>query len=165
MRTFSQFIVARVRGLMRSKSEGGALVEIAVTLPIIFLIMTGIFAFSIALYQKLQLAEAVSAGGRFLAADRGDTDPCKSTGAAVASAAPGLTAGNIKVTMVLNGVASATNVASGSATCAGTSGAAKANMVSGASASLTATYACTVKMYGFSFPNCSLGSAVTEEVQ
>jgi Flp pilus assembly protein TadG len=160
-------MLARVRGLLRRRNEGGALVEIAVTLPIIFLIMTGIFAFSIALYQKLQLAEAVSAGGRFLAADRGDTDPCLHTGAAVAAAAPGLTANNIKLTFVLDGVTPSgqSGVASTSATCAGASGAANANMVSGASAALTATYACTIKMYGFSFPNCSLGSQVTEEIQ
>jgi len=158
-------MLARVRGLLRRKNEGGALVEIAVTLPIVFLIMTGIFAFSIALYQKLQLAEAVSAGGRTLASDRGDTDPCKTTATAVSAAAPGLTASKIMVTIVLNGVTSANGVASGSATCAGTGNTANTNMVSGASASLTATYACTVKMYGFSLPNCSLGSSVTEEVQ
>ena len=63
----------RVRTFLRSREEGGALVEMAVTLPIVMVIMTGVFSFSIALYQKLQLAEAVSVGGRQLAVARGQT--------------------------------------------------------------------------------------------
>lgn len=63
--------------LFHSDSEGGALVEMAVTLPLIMLIMTGIFSFSMALYQKLQLAETVAAAGRQLAVDRGDHDPLR----------------------------------------------------------------------------------------
>ena len=158
-------MLARIRGLLRRRNEGGALVEIAVTLPIVFLIMTGIFAFSVALYQKLQLAEAVSAGGRYLAADGGDTDPCLHVATQIASAAPGLTESKITLTIVLNGVTSANGVAATSATCAGPSGGKNANLVSGSTASLTATYPCTIKMYGLSIPNCSLGSSVAEEVQ
>ena len=56
-------VISRVRRFLHSDSEGGALVEMAVTLPLIMLIMTGIFSFSMALYQKLQLAEAVAAAG------------------------------------------------------------------------------------------------------
>ena len=55
-----------------SSNHGSALVELAVALPIIMFIMTGVFTFSVALNQKLVLTEAISAGGRFLAADVGD---------------------------------------------------------------------------------------------
>ena len=82
--------IARLRGLFGTDSEGGALVEMAVTLPIVMAVMTGIFSFSIALYQKLQLAEAVSNAGHLLATDRGDTDPCTTATNAVYAAAPGL---------------------------------------------------------------------------
>jgi len=47
----------------------------AVTLPIVMAVMTGIFSFSIALYQKLQLAEAVSNAGHMLVTDGGDNGP------------------------------------------------------------------------------------------
>lgn len=50
-----------MKHLFRS-DRGSALVELAVALPIVMLIMTGIFSFSIALNQKLVLTEAISAG-------------------------------------------------------------------------------------------------------
>jgi len=159
MLTVRQSIAARIRALMRPESEGGALVELSLTLPIVFLLMTGIFAFSIALYQKLELAEAVSAGGRTLAVDRGDTDPCKTTASAIYAAAPTLTQSSISLTFVLNGVSTT------GASCPGVLGTANANMVSGSSAEVEASYPCMIKMYGLKFSNCSLGSEVTEMVQ
>jgi Flp pilus assembly protein TadG len=73
------------------RNEGNAVLETALMMPIVLLILTGIFYFSIALFQKMQLAEAVSITGRYLAVDRGDTDPCKSTATQFYSAAPGFT--------------------------------------------------------------------------
>ena len=72
-----------------SSEHGGALVEIAVAMPILMVMLTGIFSFSIALYQKLQLSEAVSNGGRYLATARGQTDPCSLTTSAIYAAASG----------------------------------------------------------------------------
>ena len=57
-------IVARIRALAGSNTRGSALVEMAVVLPPLLLVITGVAAFSIALAQKLELAEAVSNGGR-----------------------------------------------------------------------------------------------------
>jgi len=154
-------IVKRLRNLLRGENEGGALVEMAVTLPVVMIIMTGIFSFSIALYQKLQLAEAVSVGGRFLAVDRGDTDPCASTTAKIVAAAPGLTAANITLTYTLNGTSQGT----GTTSCPGKSGAANAYMISGDYAQITATYPCSLTVYGAKYSSCSLGTQITEVVQ
>lgn len=156
-------VTRRLRRLSPRGEEGGALVELGVSLPIILLVMTGVFAFSIALYQKLALAEGISAGGRTLAADRGDTDPCATTAAAIVAAAPSLTKANISLTFNLDGTK--TTGTGASSTCAGTGGAANANMVSGATATVSATYPCSIKVYNFSFSTCSLGSSVTEEIQ
>ena len=79
----------RIYHALGHDTRGGALVETAVSMPIILVLMTGIFSFSIALHQKLALAEAVSAGGRVLAVERGDTDPCqKATDAIYAQRPP-----------------------------------------------------------------------------
>lgn len=83
-------LLAALRNHLPGSESGSSLVELAVTLPIILLIMTGIFTFSIAFNQKLVLAEAVSTGGRFLATDRGDTDPCATTASRVYAASPPL---------------------------------------------------------------------------
>jgi Flp pilus assembly protein TadG len=136
--------------------RGSAIVETAVALPVILLLMTGIFSFSIALHQKLTLAEAVSNGGRVLAAERGDTDPCKTTTTAIYAAAPTLSKSNMTISYTLNGVA----VGSGVTTCSGTT-----NMVAGQSAEIVATYPISISVYGKSFGSFPLTTQITEVVQ
>jgi Flp pilus assembly protein TadG len=142
-------------------SEGGALVEMAVTLPIVMAVMTGIFSFSIALYQKLQLCEAISNGGRLLATDRGDIDPCNTATQAIYGAAPGLSHTSLTLTYTLNG----NSYGSGTTSCPGSSGGANANMVSGGTAQITASYSCSLAVYGWRATGCSLQSGITEVVQ
>lgn len=148
--------VARISSRLHFETQGGALVEFSVTLPVILLLMTGIFSFSMALYQKLQMAEAVSAAGRVLAVDRGDTDPCKTTAAALYAAAPLLSKSNMTISFTLNGVP----VGSGVTTCSGTT-----NMISGQPAQIVATYPVGVGVYGKNFGTFNLGTQITEVVQ
>jgi Flp pilus assembly protein TadG len=152
------FLIARVRAVFGSNTDGSALVEFAVTLPPIMLLMTGIFTFSTALYQKLAMTEAVSSGGRVLAVDRGDTDPCKTAAAAIYAAAPTLSASNLTLTFSLNGVSTG-------ASCPGPLSGPNANMVSGGTAEVTASYKCSVRYYGVNYPGCSLNTQLTENVQ
>lgn len=144
-------------------SEGGTLVETAVTLPVVMLIMTGVFSFSIALYQKLQLAEAVTAGGRILAADRGDANPCQTVSTAIHAAAAGLTSSSITLTYTLNG----TSQGSGTTSCPGPGSPATANtyMVAGGAAQIFASYPCTLMVYGSKLTSCTLQTEIIEVVQ
>jgi Flp pilus assembly protein TadG len=138
------------------RADGGALVEMAVTLPLLLVIMTGVFSLSVAMYQKLMLTEAVSAGGRYLAADRGiDLDPCTATSALIKTAAPTLTGTSFSFNYTLNGVASGS-------TCSGTS-----NLVAGKSAQINVTYPCNIAWFGTTskFSGCTLGAQIVEEVQ
>ena len=149
-------LAKRVRAFARP--DGGALVELGVSLPIIFLLMTGIFAFSIAMYQKLALSEGVSAGARTLAADRGnDTDPCNAAVKAVYAAAPTLTQGSFTFafTFVTPGGTTTTNGTS----CSGTV------LTYPESGQVQATYPCALRAYGLKFSACTLSYAVTEEIQ
>jgi len=149
-------VLQRVYHTLLTDERGGALVETGVSLPVVLLLMTGIFSFSIALYQKLALAEAVSAGGRVLAVERGDTDPCATTTAAIYAAAPTLSQSNMTISYVLNGVP----VGAGVTTCPGTS-----NMVSGGPVQIIATYPTTIGVYGTSWGSFNLGTQITEVVQ
>lgn len=150
-----------IRFLFRSDSEGGALVEFAVTLPVVLLLITGIFTFSIALYQKLLLAEAVSDGGRFLAVARGDNDPCQETAAKIYdSVSPVLSQSGLTLTMTINGTKTTVSGGSTGAACAGTT-----DMVAGGEATVTAAYTCSLAVYGYTFPGCTLGTQVTEVIQ
>lgn len=147
--------------LAETGDEGSALVEMGVALPMVLLLMTGIFSFSTALYQKLQLAEAVSNAGHLLAVDRGDDDPCKTATTAIYAAAPGLSQSSISLTYVLGGV----NYGAGVTSCPGSSGTANANMTAGGSAQVIATYPCALQVYGVKYASCNLGTQVTEVVQ
>jgi Flp pilus assembly protein TadG len=133
----------------------------AVALPIMMIMLTGIFSFSMALYQKLQLAEAISNAGRVLAAERGDTDPCQKTTNAIYSAAPGLSQNSLKLTYTLG----SQSYSEGTTSCPGAGGAANPYMVAGGTATITATYPCSLSVYGMKLASCSLGSQITEVVQ
>ena len=151
-------IVARIRALAGSDTRGSALVEMAVALPPVLLVITGVAAFSIALAQKLELAEAVSNGGRYLATARGVVnDPCTKAYQAVDAAAPTLNPSNISLTITLAGVQTP---ASATPSCAGTP-----NMVQGGNATISATYTCSIHAYHFTYPGCNLGTSLTEVVQ
>lgn len=158
--SLSKSLGKRLR-FLKEGERGSALVEMAVTLPIMMAVMTGIFSFSIALYQKLQLAEAVSNAGHVLATDRGDNDPCTTATNAIYAAAPGLAQSNLKITYTLNGNNYGSNVTS----CAAGAGAPNANMVANGSAQIQATYTCSLGVYGMHYTSCSVASQITEVVQ
>ena len=155
-------IVARIRALAGSNTRGSALVEMAVALPPVLLVITGVAAFSIALAQKLELAEAVSNGGRYLATARGVNDPCTKAYQAVDAAAPTLNPSNISLTITLGGVQTGP---SASPSCPGSSGQPNANMAQGGNATISATYTCSIHAYGFTYPGCNLATSLTEVVQ
>jgi Flp pilus assembly protein TadG len=148
--------LATIRAFLRQNEAGGSLVELAVSLPILLLIMTGIFSFSIALNQKLVLTEAVSTGGRFFATDRGDTDPCASTAAKVYAAAPNMS--QAAMTFAFSITNGTTTTSFSHPTCSG------ATMTTGGSAMLQVSYPCTLAVYGKTFP-CQLSTQVTEVIQ
>jgi Flp pilus assembly protein TadG len=141
------------------RTQGGALIEFAVTLPILLLTITGVFSFSTVIYQKLELTEAVCSGGRVMAADRGATDPCADTVAAIEAAAPTLSPSSLSFRFQINGGTATTTTS-----CTGTSGA--SNMTAGGTASVGAEItSCTLKAYKYTFPGCVISSQVVEEVQ
>jgi Flp pilus assembly protein TadG len=149
-------LFSRLRRFVAGNSEGGALVEMAVTLPLVMLIMTGIFSFSSVLYQKLQLAEAVSNAGHYLATARGDTDPCATAISAVKNSAPGLVTKNITVTLTQSGTALGTS-------CPTTS--TSSTLVAGSNVTVQASYPSGLALYGSSYANINLGSQISEVVQ
>jgi Flp pilus assembly protein TadG len=152
-------MAARLRAWLRSSSAGGALVEMALVMPIMFLILTGIFSFGIATNQKMELTEAVNVGGSLLAVSRGQPDPCSVVATAVDNAAPSLKSSNITFSFDLNGVTTS------GTSCPGTGGAANPNLVGNKNAELTLTYPCVLSVYGKNFGTCTLTSQITEVVQ
>jgi Flp pilus assembly protein TadG len=154
-------IGGKTRSLFRTDDQGSALVEMAVALPVMMMMLTGIFSFSTALYQKLLLAEALSSGGRVLAADRGDIDPCGAATTAIYAAAPALNPSSITLTYTIGGV----SYSPGTTSCPGQSGTANSNMTAGGTAQIQATYPCSLSVYGVKYASCNLGTQITENIQ
>jgi Flp pilus assembly protein TadG len=149
--------------------EGGALVEMAIVLPMLMLIVTGIFAFGITLNNYLELTDAVSIGARQLAISRGQTpDPCATAVATIEAAAPLLKTTSLSFTFVLNGVSYPNSTYSSAASCSSgstTTGPA-ANLVQGGTVKVTVTYPCSLAVYGANYaPTCSMVAQTTELVQ
>jgi Flp pilus assembly protein TadG len=150
----------QLRGL---EQEGQAMVEMALILPVLLLVVTGILVFGLAFNNYLLLTEATSVGARTLAISRGETtDPCATAASAVYAAAPLLVAANISFTFVLNGTTyTGPSCNSGSSTTG-----AAGNLKQGAYAVVTVTYPCSLAVYGANYaPNCSLQSQIAELVQ
>ncbi len=150
------------------------MVEMALVMPVMLIMLTGIFSFSVILYQKLQLAEAVSNAGRVMALERGDTDPCATTAAALYGAAPALAQSNLTLTFTLGGTNTSGTITGGtpyggtkgsapSCTAAGNAGATP--LQSGWPAQILATYPCTFTIYNNNLGSCTVSTQISEVIQ
>jgi Flp pilus assembly protein TadG len=165
---------ASIRDLFRSRSEGQALVEFAMVLPLIMLISWGIFIFCIACSNYIVLTEATGNGAQYIGVDRGTgtTNPCTDVYTAVSQAAATLTPTNITFTMVLKSSAGATlgtYTGKGTAfTCSGaasTSGTAASYLQQGGSAVITTSYPCSLTSFNLASSSCTLTAQTAEMVQ
>ena len=151
------------RRSLRRSEEGGALVEMALTLPILLLIITGIFQFGLTLSHYLMLENGVDIAARALAIARGNTtDPCTLVSSTLQAASPGLITSSLSYTITLNGTAYTTTSCSSSSTTSGAAG----KLIQGSTASVVVTYPCSLSLYGVNLaPSCRLGASTSELVQ
>ncbi len=165
---------AQLRRLSIGGDQGGALVEMALVMPIMLAMLTSIFSFSVVLYQKLQLGEAVSNAGRVMALERGDTDPCATTANSIYAAAPALAKSSMTLTFTLGGTNSAGSVSGGTIyggtkgtapTCTAAGNGGSAALQSGWPAQIQATYPCSFFVYNTKLGSCSVTTQVTEVIQ
>jgi Flp pilus assembly protein TadG len=110
-RTPSRWLAGVVRQALGLRSEeGGALLEFAVTLPLLMTVLTGAASFSMAFYSLQQLGNAVSSASQLIAAEQGLlSDPCATTVTTVTGALPGWTASKLTYTMVITDSTGATH--------------------------------------------------------
>ncbi len=143
--------------IQRSDERGSSVVEMALCLPILLTIVTGIATFGIALNHYIMLTNAVEIGARQLAISRGQvTDPCSTISTTIGNASPLLSSSSISYTFVINGTSYS------GTTC--TAGAAQ--LIQGVAAQVQATYPCTLLIYGKNLASsCTLQAQTTELVQ
>lgn len=144
----------RIRKFMSGGSQGGALVEIALVMPVLLGIVTGICAFGVGFNNELTLTNAVGAGAQQLQLIRSTTsDPCADTLSTIQSAATSLRGTSINLSITMNG----TTVTGGS--CYGD----QSYLVAATPVTVSATYPCALAIYGATFSKaCQLSAKVTE---
>jgi Flp pilus assembly protein TadG len=157
---------SRFHGMTRE--EGGSLIEFALLVPLMMVLITGMFSFGIALNNYTVLTNGVSAGARALALARGQTspalagtDPCAYAIQTANSALPSLKSSSITWTIVWT-----TTNSSGSAvtnTYSNTCSAMSLN--AGDNVSVKAVYPYSLIVYGWRPLALNMTNQTTELVQ
>ena len=128
---------------------GQAVVEMALVLPILMLIILGIFKFGILYNNYLQLTDAARTGARRLAVDRGQgttNTPCDDATSELANSASSL-GGTINITITEDNDGNTyTNTAIGGTS--GTTATVCPTLVSGSAAHVEAKYPCDLNILG-----------------
>lgn len=139
------------------------MLEVALCLPMMLLLVTGVFVFGLAMNNYLLLTNATNTGAQQLAVSRGYTsDPCNTVVTGVYAAAPNLVHTNLTFTLTLNGTVYSGTTCSSSSTTTGSA----ANMVQGTEAVVNVTYPCNLSVYGKNFaPSCKLQSQTSVVIQ
>lgn len=151
-------LVSRVRRFSVSDSEGGALVEMAVTLPLMMFLITGLCFMGLAVDNYIILAHANDVGARYLALRRGQlTDPCAQTITAIQNAAPGLNTSQLSYDFTIG--SSGTMQSTASCTSA------TADMAPSATATVKVYYNYPLIIYGWGPTTLTMQAATSEVIQ
>lgn len=138
----------------RRGDEGQALVELALVLPIMMMLLTGIFLFSVAMYSKIALQTATDQGVQTLATCQNicSTNPCDAATTAIQTSTV-LKSSNIGITF-LNGPPGTGTAISGG-TCSA--------LPPGTVVTVQTTYPCSLTIYNF-VHSCQLTASESEAV-
>ncbi len=143
-------------------------------LPILMLIILGIFKFGVVYNNYLQLTDAVRSGARQYAVERDQSTPCADSAQAIVNAAGGLGVGNITGSITEEGLSWAFTVdgttkmpsQSGATICAGSQTTGAVYPASGDPATVSASYPCDLTIFGITIdPGCKLTASATERVE
>jgi len=154
----------RILPLLRIGERGSALVEMALIMPMLLVLTTGIFVFGIAMNNYVTLTNAVSTGARTVALNAQlTTDPCAVASSAIEAAAPGLDPNKMTFSYTFNGIPQSGTSCSSSSVDSG----AALDLASGTTVSVTATYPLNLSVFGtqMSPSNAVLQATSTELVQ
>jgi Flp pilus assembly protein TadG len=92
----------RFRAFLCSGSEGGSLVETALVMPLLLLLLTGMFSITMALYSYQQLGYATFSAAQQVGAGRGLlADPCNTVATAIPNGLTGWTAAKFTYTVII----------------------------------------------------------------
>jgi Flp pilus assembly protein TadG len=137
--------------------RGQAVVEFALVIPLLMLLLMGIFRCGVIYNNYIQLTNAVDVGARQLAEERGQTSPCTDAAGAADNVAAGLTTSSMTLSMSQEGASPYVYPAE-TGSCP--------SLVAGDYSTMSGTYPCNLSIMGVNFdPGCTLTASATEIVQ
>ncbi len=144
-------------------NEGSALVEMAVILPVMMLLITGVCSLGIVLNNYLVLTSAVQSGAMQVALSAGQSniDPCNIAATQVVAAAPTLNPSNITYTFNFNGTAAGPFKGTAASTCS----ADNQYLTQGSAVSVNATYPTQMIIFGWRPSTLNLTTTTSELAQ
>lgn len=152
---------------MRYNDDGGALVEMAIALPVMMLLTTAIVSFGLLLSSYLVVSHAVDVGARNLALSRGaSTNPCADAVSVIQNAAPTLASSSLNYTFQIG-----TDTFSGNSTGFSGTGSSScsqlgvSDMVAGSKATVTVSFPMQLAVYGWAPRTLNLTSSTSEIIQ
>jgi Flp pilus assembly protein TadG len=157
---------SHLRACLRSGAEGQSLIEFALVLPVMALLLTGLFWAGMNMCNYLALNNAVGAGSQYLkilgntagtSTNTSLADPCQAVftqmmGSATTSSSSTLNPDQITVTYTLNGSVIHTLEGRAANTCTDYSD----SFVNGDTFTIVATYPCFGGAYGLNLSGCTL---------
>jgi Flp pilus assembly protein TadG len=151
---------SRLRALLRSGSDGQSLVEFALVVPVLALLLTGVFWIGINMCNYLALNDAVEVGARYLAIEGNTTgnstnnlaDPCQAVFTQMMGSASTLDPSKISVSYTFNGSTIGPFIGTAANTCPSDSG----SFGSGGTFTIVATYPCTGGIYKANLSGCQI---------
>jgi hypothetical protein len=154
----------RILTLLGIGERGSALVEMALIMPMLLLLTTGIFVFGIAMNNYVTLTNAVSVGASTVALNAQlTTDPCAVASTAIEAAAPSLISSKLTFSYSFNGSSYSGASCNSSSVSTGAAG----DLATGTTVTVTATYPLNLSVFGnqMSASNAVLQATSTELVQ
>ena len=146
----------RIQSHKLGSRRGQSVIEFSLVAPLLLILMTGMVAFGLTLYNNLVLINGVNIGAQALATSRGQTtDPCATATTAIQNAAPSLTSSKLTYSITIAGGTPYTTTSCTAAASA---------MVQGANVKVSANYPCTLAVYGMT-GTCGLGASTQEMIQ
>jgi len=146
-----------IRRAMKMRDvSGAALIEFAFVMPVLMMMIVGMFVFGVTIHDYISVTGAAEAGMLQLTVSRGDTTPWTDTTNVVYAAAPTLLKTSLTVTVSVNGTACASDAACVTAL----------STAAGLPASVTVRYPCKLKVLAVSYlKNCTVSATPTGRVQ
>jgi Flp pilus assembly protein TadG len=162
------FLLSRLRCFLVADSDGSALVEMAVILPMMMLLITGTCSLGVVLNNYLVLTNATQNGAMQMAVSAGQTglDPCQLAASNIAATSPALNAANITYTFYFSGAPSGqTQVGPFTGTTASTCTGDAQYMTADSTVSVTTNYPVQLMIFGWSPVNMTLQTTTAELAQ